>query len=81
MMIDLHVRNQLNICKRLEKSVENSSNLQIYVVHGLEFFTENQWSITKLTLDLQVMVIYLYATNQLSIWKCLEKVWKTDTAD
>ena len=36
-------------------------------------FEKNLWSITKLTLDLQVMVIDLHAKNQLNICKHLEK--------
>ena len=33
-VIDLHAKNQLNICKRLEKKSENCSIAEIYEVKG-----------------------------------------------
>ena len=36
-------------------------------------FAKNLWSITKLKLDLYVVVTGSYAKNQVNICKCLEK--------
>ena len=83
LVIDLHAKNQHNICKRIEKSPENFHLCNLLSlrpvicekstkskVHNI---AKNQWSITKLKLDLSVMVIDLQAKNQLNICKHLEK--------
>ena len=61
MVIDFHAKNQVNICKHLEKKSK---------AHN---FTKNQWSIMKLKLNLYIMVIDLHAKNQVEIGKKVRK--------
>ena len=52
MVVDLHAKSQLNICKRLgKKSPENCLIGEIYKVQGLNF-VKNEWSMAKPKLDL-----------------------------
>ena len=54
------------------KSPENCVIPEIHLVQSRNF-AKNQWSLTKLTLDLQFMLIDLHAKNQVNIYKRLEK--------
>ena len=67
MVIDLHAKNQLNICKHLEK-IWKTVWLLKFTKSKVHNFAKNRWSVTKLKL-----VIDLYAENQVIICKRFEK--------
>ena len=50
LVIDLHAKNQHNICKGIEKSLENCLIAEIY--QALSNSAKNQCGATKLQLDL-----------------------------
>ena len=72
MVTDLHAKIQVDIYKDLEKSWENCWSLK-FTKSKARDFAKNQFSIMKLTLNLQVMVTGLHAKNQVNIYKRLEK--------
>ena len=81
MVTDLHAKNQVNTCKRLEKSPKlfDRWNFTKSKAHN---FAKNRWSVTKLKLDLPVMVIDLYAKKSGQYLQTFrKKVRITDTAD
>ena len=50
MVIDLHAKSHLNICKRLEKVRKTVWSLE-FTKSKAGALTKNQWSVTKLNLD------------------------------
>ena len=70
MVTDTHAKNQVNVYKHLEKK---SGKLLKFTTSKARIFTKNRWSITKLKLNLQVMVTDLHAKIQVNIYKCFEK--------
>ena len=52
LLIDLHTKNQLNICKCLGKKVRKTVRSLKITKSKARNFAKNQWSITILKLDL-----------------------------
>ena len=72
LMIDLHAKNQHNICKSIEKvwkTVPSGKFTKSKVCNS----AKTQCGATKLQLDLQVMMIDLHPKYQLNICKSFRK--------
>ena len=82
MVIDLHSKKQVNICKRLEKKVQKTVWSLKFTKSKARNFAENQWSTTKLKVVLWVMVIDLQAKRSGQYLQAFrKKIRKTDSAD
>ena len=61
MLIDLHAKNQVNNYKHLEKKFRKTVWSLKFTKSKARNFAKYRWSVTKLKLDLQVMVTELHA--------------------
>ena len=71
MVIDLHAKNQVNYLQAFRKKVRKAVRSLKFTKSKARNFAKNQWSVTKLKLDLLNMEIDFHAKNQVNICKRL----------
>ena len=73
MVIDLHAKKSGQYLQVFRKKVRKTVWSLKFAKSKARNFAKNWWSVTKLKLNLQVMVTDLHAKNQVNIYKRLEK--------